>query len=320
MKQFNKILVTGTSGLIGYNLAERLIKDGHKVHGTIHKNNKRVKGVEYFYGDLRDMEFCKEITEKMDIVINCSANTSNAVDTVKSPLVHVTPNVIMNTQLIEAAYFNEVKKYVFISSSTVYPPSGEKRVDESWNIFEEPYPVYHAVGWMKRYGEVLCDLYANHLSPNMDCLVIRPANCYGPHDKYDFDKCHVTPATIRKVVEYHVPIKVWGDGKDVRDIIYIDDFVDGLVTVMDKCKEKYEVVNIGSNESYTIIKILEKCLEIEMGKKIYEYPVKFIQGKPSMIPIRKISSDKMKEKYGWERKHTLEGGLKKTINWYKEQK
>ena len=309
-----KILVTGTSGLIGYNLVERLLKDGHEVYGTIHKNNKRVKGVEYFYGDLRDMEFCKEITEGMDIVVNCSANTSNAVDTVKSPLVHVTPNVIVNTQLIEAAYFNKVNKYVFISSSTVYPPSGEDLVDETWNIFEEPYPVYHAVGWMKRYGEVLCDLYANQLSPNMDCLVIRPGNCYGPHDKWDFDKCHVTPATIRKVIDRHHPIQVWGDGEDIRDVIYVEDFVDGLITVMENCKEKHEVVNIGSNTSYSVNEILDICMEVDY----YDAPVQYISGKPSMIPIRKISSDKMKQKYGWEASTPIHDGIFKTINWYRE--
>tara|TARA_R100000742_G_C4278466_1_gene101319 strand:- start:682 stop:1638 length:957 start_codon:yes stop_codon:yes gene_type:complete len=310
----NKVLITGTSGLIGMNLAQRLKDEGYEVYGTIHKNNKRVEGIEYFYGDLRDMEFCKEITEGMDIVINCSANTSNAVDTVKSPLVHVTPNVIVNTQLIEAAYFNKVKKYIFISSSTVYPPSEDRLVDETWNIFDEPYPVYHAVGWMKRYGEVLCDLYANQLSPSMDCLVIRPGNCYGPHDKYDFDKCHVTPATIRKVVDKHNPIQVWGTGEDIRDVIYIDDFTEGLLTVMEQCKENYEVVNIGSNESYSINEILNKCMEIEN----YDAPIEYISGKPSMIPIRKISSQKMKDKYNWERKHTLEDGLKKTMDWYKE--
>ena len=310
-----KILVTGTSGLIGYNLVQRLLDDGYEVYGTIHKNNKRVKGVEYTYGDLRDMDFCKEITKGMDIVVNCSANTSNAVDTVKSPLVHVTPNVIVNTQLIEAAYFNEVKKYVFISSSTVYPPSDDKLVDETWNIFEEPYPVYHAVGWMKRYGEVLCDLYANQLSPNMDCLVIRPGNCFGPHDKYDFDKCHVTPATIKKVMDKHNPIEVWGDGEEVRDIIYIEDFVDGLVTVMEECKEKYEVVNIGSNKSFNINTILTTCMTIAD----YDAPIEYISGKPSMIPIRKISSDKMKTKYQWEAKHTLIQGLRKTMEWYEQE-
>ncbi len=314
-----KILVTGTTGLIGYNLSKRLYEDGHEVFGIIHTKDKRISGMRdrYSEGDLQDRQFCDKVTKDMDVVINCSANTTNAVDTVESPLVHVTPNVIINAQLIESAYYNKVKKYVFISSSTVYPPSYNAEVDETWNIFERPYPVYHGVGWMKRYGEVLCDLYANQLSPNMECIVIRPANCYGPHDKFDLDKCHVTPATIRKVVDKHNPIKVWGDGKEIRDIIYIDDFVDGLVTVLDKCKEKYEVVNIGSNESYTINEILYKCMDIEKNISTYT-PIKYISGKPSMIPTRKINSDKMKFKYGWERKHTLEQGLKKTIDWYRE--
>jgi len=310
----NRILITGTTGLIGYNLSKRLLNDGYYVRGVIHNNDKRISGVEYLEGDLRDMEFCKEVTRDVDMVINCSANTSNAVDTVKSPLVHVTPNVIVNTQLIESAYFNKVNKYVFISSSTVYPPSYEKRVDESWNIFEEPYPVYHAVGWMKRYGEVLCDLYANHLSPNMECIVIRPANCYGPHDKWDFDKCHVTPATIRKVIDEHNPIQVWGDGEDIRDVIYIDDFVDGLISVMEQCKEKHEVVNIGTNTDYSINEILDTCMEVED----YYAPIEYISGKPSMIPVRKINSNKMKEKYGWEAKHSLEDGIRKTIKWYRK--
>jgi len=168
---------------------------------------------------------------------------------------------------------------------------------------------------MKRYGEVLCDLYANQLSPNMDCLVIRPGNCFGPHDKYDFDKCHVTPATIKKVMDKHNPIEVWGDGEEVRDIIYIEDFVDGLVTVMEECKEKYEVVNIGSNKSFNINTILTTCMAIAD----YNAPIEYISGKPSMIPIRKISSDKMKTKYQWEAKHTLIQGLRKTMEWYEQE-
>jgi len=222
--------------------------------------------------------------------------------------------VIVNTQLIEAAYFSGVAQYIFISSSTVYPPSDDKLVDETWNIFEEPYPVYHAVGWMKRYGEVLCDLYANQLSPSMDCLVIRPGNCYGPHDKYDFDKCHVTPAKIRKVIDKHNPIQVWGTGEDIRDVIYIDDFVEGLICVMENCNEKHEVVNIGSNTSYSVNEILDTCMKVDN----YDAPIEYISGKPSMIPIRKISSEKMKNKYGWEAKTSLSEGIEKTIKWYRE--
>ncbi|MBC8421793.1 MAG: NAD-dependent epimerase/dehydratase family protein [Pelagibacteraceae bacterium] len=310
-----KILITGTTGLIGSSLIKRLIGDGHKITATIHKTNptEYYDGVSYITGDLRDYEFCKKITLGQDIVFNCAANTSNAVDTVDSPLVHVTPNVTLNNHLINATYENKVKKYIFISSSTIYPPSGENSVKETDFIFDEPYPVYFPVGWMKRFGEVLCDMYSNHIPDPMTCIVIRPANIYGPGDKFDFNRCHVTPATIRKVVDKHNPIKVWGDGKDVRDIIYIDDFIDGMVTVMDNCDE-YGVFNIGSNTSYNINEILKATMEVEN----YESTIEYISGKPSMIPIRKIDSNKMKDKFGWEAKTSLKEGIEKTIKWYKE--
>ena len=125
----------------------------------------------------------------------------------------------------------------------------------------------------------------------------------------------MSSATIKKVMDKHNPIEVWGDGEEVRDIIYIEDFVDGLVTVMEECKEKYEVVNIGSNKSFNINTILTTCMAIAD----YNAPIEYISGKPSMIPIRKISSDKMKTKYQWEAKHTLIQGLRKTMEWYEQE-
>jgi len=310
-----RILVTGTTGLVGSSLLKILVSKGHKVKATLHSTNAKeyIDGVEYLYGDLSDYDFCKDASADVDIVFNCAANTSNAVDTIESPLVHVTSNVVINNYLISASHLNKVKKYIFISSSTIYPPSGDTPVKESDFIFEEPYPVYFPVGWMKRFGEVLCEMYSKHIPDPMTCIVIRPANIYGPGDKFDFDRCHVTPATIRKVVDRHNPIKVWGDGEDVRDIIYIDDFIDGLVTVMENCN-KYDVFNIGSNTAYSINEILDTC----MGVENYDAPIEHISGKPSMIKKRYIDSSKMKEKFGWEAKTTLKKGIEKTIEWYKE--
>tara|TARA_B100000749_G_C18438110_1_gene470945 strand:- start:163 stop:1113 length:951 start_codon:yes stop_codon:yes gene_type:complete len=310
-----RILVTGTTGLVGSSLLKILVSKGHKVKATLHVTNAKeyIDGVEYLYGDLSDYDFCKDASADVDIVFNCAANTSNAVDTIESPLVHVTSNVVINNYLISASHLNKVKKYIFISSSTIYPPSGDTPVKESDFIFEEPYPVYFPVGWMKRFGEVLCEMYSKHIPDPMTCIVIRPANIYGPGDKFDFDKCHVTPATIRKVVDKHNPIKVWGDGEDVRDIIYIDDFIDGLVTVMENCNE-YDVFNIGSNTAYSINEILDTC----MGVENYDAPIEHISGKPSMIKKRYIDSSKMKDKFGWVAKTTLKNGIEKTIEWYKE--
>ena len=314
-----KILITGGSGLVGQNLTERLVNEGYtNIRVNIHKRNvrKMFNGVDYVYLDLETRGGCNAATIGVDVVFHCAASTSNAVDTVVDPLAHVTPNVAMNNFLIDAAWRNEVKHYIFLSSNTVYPPKGDEPVVETDFLFNEPYPVYFPVGWMKRYAEVQCELYAKYLPRTMKCTVVRPANLFGPHDKYDFNKCHVTPATIRKVADKMNPIPVWGDGTELRDLLYIEDFVEALQVVMEKEENMFEVYNIGSNKVYSVLEVLD----IMKGVAQYDAPTEFISGKPSMIPTRKIDSNKIKNQLGWEAKTSLEDGLFLAYNWYNENK
>jgi GDP-L-fucose synthase len=310
----SKILITGGAGLVGQNLTNKLIADGYtdvRVH--IHTREPRIKHdtVEYVNGNLMTYEDCLAVTKDVDIVIHAAASTSNAVDTVQSPLAHVTPNVAMNNFLIDSAYRNKVRKYIFISSNTVYPPKGDEPVVETDFLFDEPYPVYFPVGWMKRYAEVQCELYAKYLPTPMTTIVIRPANLYGPHDKYDFAKCHVTPATIRKVADNMNPIPVWGDGTELRDLLYIDDFVEALQLVIEK-QETYDVFNIGSNSVYSVNDVLATMKQL-VGN---DNPIEYVKGKPSMIPTRRIDSNKIKNILGWQAKTSLSDGLKKAHDWY----
>jgi GDP-L-fucose synthase len=151
----------------------------------------------------------------------------------------------------------------------------------------------------------------------MKCTVIRPANLYGPHDKYDFNKCHVTPATIRKIADKMDPIPVWGDGTELRDLLYIDDFTEALQTVMEKEEDMFEVYNVGSNTTYSVIDVV-RILKTLVN---HNAEIEFIQGKPSMIPVRKIDSNKIKNKLGWEAKTHITDGLLKAYDWYlKNQK
>ena len=314
-----KILITGGSGLVGQNLTERLINEGYtNIRVNIHKRNvrKMFNGVDYVYLDLETRGGCNAATIGVDVVFHCAASTSNAVDTVVDPLAHVTPNVAMNNFLIDAAWRNEVKHYIFLSSNTVYPPKGDEPVIETDFLFDEPYPVYFPVGWMKRYAEVQCELYAKYLPRTMKCTVVRPANLFGPHDKYDFNKCHVTPATIRKVADKMNPIPVWGDGIELRDLLYIEDFVEALQVVMEKEENMFEVYNIGSNKVYSVLEVLDIMKSVAQ----YDAPTEFISGKPSMIPTRKIDSNKIKNQLGWEAKTSLEDGLLLAYNWYNENK
>ena len=110
-----KILVTGASGLIGSNLVESLQKEGYDVRATYRTKIENISnGVEWVKGDLLDFNFCKDITKDVDIVFHCAANTSGAHVMSSTPLVHVTPNVIMNSQLMEASYEAKVKKFIFM--------------------------------------------------------------------------------------------------------------------------------------------------------------------------------------------------------------
>jgi GDP-L-fucose synthase len=311
----SKILITGGSGLVGQNLTNKLLEEGYtNLRVNIHKKQPRIKydTVEYTYFDLQTHEGCLGATQRVEIVFHCAAQTSNAVDTVDDPLAHVTPNVSMNNFLIDASWRNGTNHYIFISSNTVYPPKGDEPVVETDFLFDEPYPVYFPVGWMKRYAEVQCELYAKYLPRKMKCTVIRPANLFGPHDKYDFNKCHVTPATIRKVADKMNPIPVWGDGTELRDLLYIGDFVEALQVVMEKETEMFEVYNVGSNEVHSV----NDVLTLMRASADYSAPVEYIKGKPSMIPTRKINSDKIREKLGWKPKVSLKDGLMLAYNWY----
>jgi GDP-L-fucose synthase len=314
MNKQSKILITGGSGLVGQNLTTRLVNEGYtNIRVLVHRKTPRVThdSVEYITSDLMSHENCLKLTEGVDVVIHAAASTSNAVDTVNDPLAHVTPNVAMNNFLIDASYRNKVSKYIFISSNTVYPPKGDEPVVETDFLFDAPYPVYFPVGWMKRYAEVQCELYSKYLPNPMLTVVVRPANLYGPHDKYDFNKCHVTPATIRKVADNLNPIPVWGDGSELRDLLYIEDFVECIQLIIEK-QETHDTFNVGSNEVHSVNDVLAKMKTIANNNN----PIEYVQGKPSMIPVRKIDSNKVMNTLSWKPSTSLEDGLKKTYDWY----
>jgi len=313
-----KILVAGGTGFIGVNLIRRLLSLGSKVRATLHNRPAVIQdeddAIEYTQADLTRMDDCRGVVEGMDYVFMCAANTSGAAVMATTPLAHVTPNVVMNAQMLEAAYQAKVKKFVFISSSAAYPPSGDRPVGEEEMFGADPYEVYYSVGWMKRYSEVLCKIYAQKIKDPMTTVVIRPSNMYGPYDKFDFDTSHVTAALIRRVVERHNPLEVWGTGDDVRDLIYIDDFIDGMLLAFKKTKD-YMAVNIAADQGYSVKQVLRTILEVD---SFADAEVRFNTSKPTMIPIRLVDTSLAKKNLGFHPKITLREGLCRTIAWYRK--
>ena len=216
MKTTDKILVTGASGFIGSRLVKSLYENGFTdIRATSWSRDLRndfegCENVEHIKGNLQDADFCETISKDCDVIFHCAANTSNALDTKFNPLLHVTPNIEMNVNLMEQAWRNKVRKFMFISSNTTYPDKGMEFCLETDEVqTPDIVPVYKAVGNMKRYCETLCDFFSNQIHDPMQCIIIRPSNAYGPNDKFDFEKCHVTPANIRKVADNLNPIPLW---------------------------------------------------------------------------------------------------------------
>lgn len=311
-----KVLVTGAAGFTGTNLVKRLLEEGANVRGTLHNRSPQVDfdsdKINYIWGDLTRKNDCQIAVSDIDYIFMCSANTSGAGIIEHTPLVHVTPNVIMNTLMLEAAYEAKVKKFLFISSGTVYPLS-DSPISESHEIGEY-FHKYFFVGNMKRFSEILCEMYGSKIKNPMTTIVIRPGNLYGDHDDFEWDTSHSTAAIIRRVVERHKPIEVWGDGSDIKDLMYISDFIDGLILSMEKI-DGFEILNLAKGKSYSIKGTLKTILEID---KYDDANVIYDKSKPTMIPIREFSNEKAKNLLGFNPKISLEEGIKKTIKWYRD--
>jgi len=314
MFENKKVLVAGGTGFVGVNLVNRLLSLGADVRATVHKKPAVIDDdrIEYITCDLMEKEDCRYAAEGVDFVFMCAANTSGAAVMAKTPLVHVTPNILMNTLLLDAAYAAGVKKFLFISSNTVYP-AVDHPVTEDEMVPGDVFEKYYCVAWMKQFSEVLCRMYAEKIPRPMKTIVVRPANIYGPCDDFEWETSHVLPALMRKVVERHDPIQVWGDGNDVKDFIYIDDFIDGMLLAMEKI-ETFEPVNIASGVPCTIKQALQAMLEAD---GYTDARIVFDASKPTMIPIRLIDASMARRVLGFDAGTPIAEGLKRTIQWYR---
>ena len=309
-----KVLVTGGAGFVGINLINRLLDEGAQVRATLYNKDPVINDhrIEYIRGDLRLEEDCEKVVDGMDYIFMCAANTSGAKVMSTTPLVHLTPNMLMNIQMLQAAYTFGVKKFLFISTNTVYPLT-DFAVKES-DVTNEFYESYHIVAWMKRFTEIVCEMYTNRIREPMKTVVVRPGNLYGPYDKFDWEKSKVIPAIMRRAIERHDPFEVWGDGMDLKDFLYIDDCIDGLMLAMEKLEE-FEPINIASGIPVTIRDVLAQILK---SADYDDADVQHDSSKPTMIPKRMIDISLAKEKLGFEPKVSLQDGIKRTVEWYRE--
>lgn len=290
----SKHLVLGASGFIGRNLYEYLEKSGVNV------SDDRC--------DLTNQFSTELIIDGSDYVWMMAANTYGLGVLSKSPEKLVHDNLVMNANVLEACYKKKVKKVLMVSSSVVYQDSKKCLKEEDLDLNQQPYHLYQGVGWVKRYTEQLARFY-NTLGLNV--ITVRPTGVYGKYDKLDETKSHVIPALIKKFLSGSDKVEIWGSGSNVKDFVYIDDFIRDIVGLM-KVYDSPEPLNICSGELHSIKEIADIIAELTgfKGEIVYNLD------KPETISIKHVSNDKIRQILGNDYIQ-LRDGLAKTIEWVK---
>ena len=308
------ILICGATGFIGRNLIEHYSK-GNKVTAVYNKRpiNFQHPNITWIKADLRNPEDLKEIFKDIDVCMHFAATTTGAKDIVSKPYIHVTDNVVMTSLLMREAYHQGVKHFIFPSCTIMYQKSEVALKESDFDPREELQSFYYGAGHTKVYLEKMCEFYSR-LS-DIKYTAFRHSNIYGPHDKYDLEKSHVTGATITKVMtSKDGKVNVWGSGEEKRDLLYIEDLIDFVDKALKNQKNPYELYNVGLGEGIKIKDLVRKVItnsgkDLEMVHDL---------SKPTVPTSLFLDCSKAKEELGWVPKHTLNQGIKKTLNWYKE--
>ena len=231
-----RILIAGGTGLIGAHLSNKLTLTGAKVVAasidTYSRARKVLNNPEiYKFCDFRDVNQCKKITKNVDIVINLMGVRESTQLGISRSATALSAFLICNTNLLDNACKNKVKNYLFCGSINQYPPLKVRNEDSVWNGLPSQQDKY--VGLAKRIGEIQADAYANQFNWKVT-KIVRPSNVYGPYDNFNPSTAHVIPSLIYKAhkLKNNGILEIAGDGSAIRDFIYVDDCVDGILKAL----------------------------------------------------------------------------------------
>ena len=313
-------LITGGAGFIGSTLTKRLLNEGNKVVVIDNFNNYynpelKEKNINEFVdnsnfklyrGDIRNREDIKKIFEenKIDIIVHLAA-MAGVRPSIDDPILYQEVNGIGTQNILEEAKLNNVNKLVMASSSSVYGNCKEVPFKEDM-IVDYAISPYAAT---KKANEVMAHVY--HKLNKMNIIMLRFFTVYGPKQRPDLAINKFTRLMLN-----NEEIPMYGDGSTSRDYTYVDDIVDGIIKSCDYVSNNddvYEIINLGSNNPISLkemINTIGKVLDIKPN--INELPMQ-----PGDVDRTYACIDKAKKLLGYNPSITFEEGIKKFIEWYK---
>ena len=318
MDKNKNILAVGAGGFIGGHLVKRFLDNGNKVVAVDIKPKEYwfqdFDDVENHYSmDMKDITNCRNVIKNINYVFNMACNMGG-MGFIENNKAECMQSVLINTNLLIACKEEKIEKYFFSSSACAYNKSKQQDVFIEGLKEEDAYPAdpEDGYGWEKLFSERMCRHFQEDYG--IQVRIARYHNIYGPYGTYDGGREKAPAALCRKVINAKKnnerKIDVWGDGKQTRTFLYVDDCVEGTLRLFES--DYSEPVNIGSDEQVSINQMLEV---IESISGIDKLERNYQLDKPKGVRGRSSNNDLVKKVLNWSYTIKLKDGLEKTYNW-----
>ncbi|MCK6259025.1 GDP-L-fucose synthase [Fictibacillus sp. KIGAM418] len=302
MERNSKIYVAGHRGLAGSAILRKLENEGYT--NLVYRTSNEL--------DLRDPLQVHSFFEKenIDYVFLAAAKVGGIVANNEYPADFIRDNLLIQTNVIDAAYRSEVKKLLFLGSTCIYPKMAPQPLKEEYLLTGELEPTNEPYAIAKIAGIKMCQSYNRQYGTKY--ISVMPTNLYGVNDNFDLETSHVLPALLRKfheAKEKNKPsVEIWGTGTPKREFLYSDDLADACLFLMDNY-EGNDIVNIGMGEDLEIKELAYKIKDV-VG---YEGELQFDTSKPDGTPRKLVDVTKLNS-LGWKASTSLDEGLQKAYD------
>lgn len=310
----SKILILGGSGFIGQSLCRHFAgKPGAVVFASHFKNKPiQIPNVIWQKVNLLSLNETEKIFQShYDLVINAAAETSGSNITFLNPEIHVINNIKMNSNIFEAMSKGiHPSKYIFLSCTVMYPSSEKPHNEIELIDLNNIHTRYHGIGNTKIFLEQLCNFYSGRIDTKF--ISLRHSNIYGPYDKFDLYSGHVLASLVLKARSAKNSLEIWGDGSEIRDFLYISDFITAIDLINQKFSNNFGIYNLGSSQCFSVYELALKIVKlVNPSLKI----IRTINNRQIKINI-KIDSSKFIKEFSWLPQINIDDGLVKTYDWF----
>ena len=304
MEKTAKVFVAGHRGLVGSAISRQLRSNGYER--LLERTRAELdltcqQAVDAFFQ-----------MEQPDYVFLAAAKVGGILANNSYPADFIYQNLMMETNVIQAAHRSGVKKLLFLGSSCIYPRLCPQPIREEYLMTGPLEPTNEPYAMAKLAGISLCNAYRRQYGCNF--ISVMPTNLYGPGDNFDLENSHVLPALLRKFHEakenYQASVTIWGSGAPRREFLFVDDLAEACVFLMRQYNEA-GIVNIGTGQDLTIAE-LAAMLADTVG---YKGELVYDRTKPDGTPQKLLDVCKISA-LGWQAKTDLRQGLAKTYAWF----